>query len=85
MTFESDYKFLETCTRMFRLDDNAIAKTFGDITQRTASIANNSNLEQQRKDQYCANMISKIIQRTASINSKVDEVGQLQSYLVRYQ
>ena len=73
MTFESDKKFLGTFTRMFRLDDNAIAKTSVDITQRTASIANNSNLEREKEqnDKLSAKMISKIIQRTASINSKV--------------
>ena len=74
MTFESDYNLLETMSKRFRLDDNAV-KTGN---QRVASIANNSNLE---RDRYTANMISKIIQRTASINSKIDEVGLLQRYM----
>ena len=81
MTFASDYEFMDKMVKMFRLDDNAITKK---TVQRTAGIsANNSNLEQ---DQYCANMISKIIQRTAAItnNSKVDEVGLLQTFLSRY-
>jgi hypothetical protein len=74
--------------KMFRLDDNV--KTVQD-KQRTGSIANNSNLEQQ--DQLCAKMISEVVKvaaervnksRTASITTKkIDEVGQLQTFLSR--
>jgi hypothetical protein len=88
MTFESDYKFMEKLTKVFRLDTNATN------LQRTGSIvADTTNPEQ---DQLCANMISEVVkvaeervkskQRTASITStsKIDEVGLLKSFMKAY-
>ena len=93
MTFESDYKFMDKMLKMFRLDDNVV-KTVSNTNQRTGSIANNIQPEQ---DQLCANMISEVVkvaaervksnqQRTASVTTpKTDEVGLLQSFISRYQ
>jgi hypothetical protein len=96
MTFESDYQFMDKMLKMFRLDDNAV-KTVQHKQQRTASIANNIQPEQ---DQLCANMISEVIKvaaervsnnnkskqsRTASVapSTKIDEVGLLKSFMMK--
>jgi hypothetical protein len=91
MTFESDYKFMEKLTKVFRLDNNTVANNL----QRTGSVVATNNSTSEQKDSLCANMISEVVKvaaervkskqqsRTASITSKTDEVALLKGFLSR--
>lgn len=83
---KSNYDFMQKMVKMFKIGDNA-------KTGRTASIANNSNLEQN--DLLCAKMILQVVKvaddyvkskssngRAASIvSSSIDEVAELKELL----
>ena len=94
MSYRETYDMLDRASKRFKIrsDDNATNTD----SQRTASVANNIQTEQN--DSLCANMISEVIkvaaervkgkQRTASVTTSsvkvVDEVKELQKFLSRY-
>ncbi|MGA8842019.1 MAG: hypothetical protein WB511_00385 [Nitrososphaeraceae archaeon] len=45
---------MDKISRMFKVGDNATTKTANNDQQRTASVANNSNLEHEQNDLLCA-------------------------------
>jgi len=84
-----EYDLLQRMNNVFKLDDNATnMKTNLQRTGSTVSLV--ANDIQPEQDQLCANKINALIslmtgqQRTASICSKSDEVGNLKVYIRKY-